>query len=101
MGGETTRPHAHSALCRVGGRVVHGGHEFVCCMKGTLQYEVDETAYLLRPGDMLLVEAALPHSWAEPREEEAQFLLVLHTPDRPTDSVRWHFMDHPAVEHMG
>ncbi len=82
-------------------RVVHGGHEFVCCMKGTLQYEVDETTYLLRPGDMLLFEAALPHSCRNPGEEEAQFMLVLHTPDRPADSVRWHFMDHPAVEHMG
>jgi transcriptional regulator with XRE-family HTH domain len=84
-----------------GGRVIHSGHEFVCCIKGTLKYEVDETTYLLHPGDMLLFEAALPHFCQNPGDDEAQFILVLHTPDRPQDSVRWHFMDHPEVAHMG
>lgn len=84
-----------------GGRVTHSGHEFVCCMRGTLKYDVDEASYILEPGDMLLFEAALPHFCQNPGDEEAQFMLVLHTPERPQDSVRWHFMDHPDVAHMG
>ena len=83
------------------GRVTHTGHEFVYCLRGSLQYEVDNASYLLESGDSLLFEAALPHIARNPGEEETQFLLVLHTPDRPQDSVRWHFMDHPAVAHMG
>jgi transcriptional regulator with XRE-family HTH domain len=92
----TLSPHSNIGS----GRVIHSGHELVCCLKGTVQYEVDETTYLLEPGDMLMFEAALPHSSQNPGDDEAQFLLVLQTPDRPQDSVRWHFMDHPAVAHM-
>ncbi len=93
----TLAPHSNIG----GGRVIHSGHELVCCVKGTLRYEVDENTYLLHPGDMLLFEASLPHFCQNPGDEEAQFILVLHTPDRPQDSVRWHFMDHPEVAHMG
>ena len=59
----TLAPHSD-----IGNRLVtHTGHEFVCCLKGTVKYEVDETTYLLRPGDMLLFEAALPHSCPKSR----------------------------------
>jgi transcriptional regulator with XRE-family HTH domain len=92
----TLAPHSNIGS----GRVIHTGHELVCCLKGTVQYEVDETTYLLEPGDMLMFEAALPHSSQNPGDEEAQFVLVLQTPDRPQDSVRWHFMEHPGVAHM-
>ncbi|HET9494138.1 MAG TPA: cupin domain-containing protein [Chloroflexia bacterium] len=82
-------------------RVTHSGHEFVCCIAGTLKYEVDQNTYVLEPGDMLLFEAALPHYCQNPGDVEAQFMLVLHTPERPQESVRWHFMDHPSVAHIG
>ncbi len=93
----TLAPHSNIGS----GRVIHSGHEFVCCLKGTIRYEVAEATYILEPGDMLLFEAGLPHLSHNPGDEEAQFILVLHTPDRPQDSVRWHFMDQPAVAHMG
>lgn len=84
-----------------GSRVTHSGHELVCCVKGAIRYDVAEESYILEPGDMLLFEAALPHYCQNSGDEEAQFILVLHTPERPQDSLRWHFMDHPAVVHMG
>ena len=86
----------------IGSRLVtHTGHEFACCLRGTLEYEVDNVTYNLGAGDMLLFEASLPHSCQNTSAEEARLLLVLHTPDRPQDSVRWHFIDHPGVAHMG
>jgi transcriptional regulator with XRE-family HTH domain len=93
----TLAPHADIGS----GRVTHSGHEFICCVRGTLKYEVDQATYVLEPGDMLLFEAALPHYCQNPGDEEAKFILVLHTPERPRESVRWHFMDHPSAAHIG
>jgi transcriptional regulator with XRE-family HTH domain len=93
----TLAPHSNIGS----GRVTHTGHELVCCVSGNIQYEIDETTYLLEPGDMLMFEASLPHSSRNPGDKEAQFLLVLQTPDRPQDSVRWHFIDQPGAAHMG
>jgi transcriptional regulator with XRE-family HTH domain len=80
--------------------VIHSGHEFVCCLQGSVEYEVDEQVYLLEEGDCLLFEAELPHHWRNPAEEEAEMLLILQTPDGSDDSVRRHFSSHPSVTHF-
>ena len=80
--------------------VIHSGHEFVCCLQGSVEYEVDEHVYLLEVGDCLLFEAELPHHWRNPTEEKAEMLLILQTPDGSNDSVRRHFSSHPSVTHF-
>lgn len=93
----TLAPHAD-----IGSRhLVYTGHEFVCCIKGTLTYEVDETGYVLARGDMLLFDAALPHSCQNPGEEEAQCLLVLQVPSGPPDSIRGPFLNYPSTVPIG
>ena len=43
--------------------VVHTGHEFVFCLRGQLEYQVEEEFYLLNPGDSLIFSARLRHRW--------------------------------------
>ncbi|MEJ2353181.1 MAG: helix-turn-helix domain-containing protein [Anaerolineales bacterium] len=43
--------------------LIHSGHEFVLCISGELEYEVEEQRYLLEPGDSLLFASRLRHRW--------------------------------------
>jgi len=56
--------------------IVHGGHELVYCLQGTIEYVVDEQPYRLGSGESLLFEARLPHCWRNPQAEAAVFLLI-------------------------
>jgi quercetin dioxygenase-like cupin family protein len=90
-------PHAES-----GHRpVMHTGHEFVYCLRGSVEYEIDGQVHLLQEGDCLLFEADLPHHWQNPTDEKAEFLLILQTPNESDESVRKHFSSHPSVTHFG
>jgi transcriptional regulator with XRE-family HTH domain len=57
--------------------IEHSGVEWVYCMEGSVEYEVEGQAYSLKPGDSLLFDAALPHRWRNPGAIQAQMLLIL------------------------
>jgi len=82
-------------------QVIHSGHEFVYCVRGRVEYEIDDKVYMLNEGDFLLFEAGLPHHWRNPTEETAELLLVLQTPDGSNESVRRHFSSYPSLTHVG
>jgi transcriptional regulator with XRE-family HTH domain len=46
--------------------VVHTGHEFVFCLRGHLEYQVEGEVYDLEAGDSLLFAAQLRHRWRNP-----------------------------------
>ncbi|MGB3701957.1 MAG: helix-turn-helix domain-containing protein [Anaerolineales bacterium] len=66
-GGATSGPHS----------LVHSGHEFVICLKGQLEYEVEGQRYSLQPGDSLLFASKLHHRWRNPGKTVANVLFVL------------------------
>jgi transcriptional regulator with XRE-family HTH domain len=80
--------------------VIHSGQEFVYCLQGTVEYEVDGTTYFLNAGDILLFEARLPHHWRNPTTEEVKALILLQTTDEHSESVRRHFPAHPSLPHI-
>jgi transcriptional regulator with XRE-family HTH domain len=82
-------------------QVIHSGHEFVYCVRGRVEYEIDGEIYMLNKGDFLLFEAELPHHWRNPTTEQAELLLILQTPDGSNESVRRHFSSYPSVTHVG
>lgn len=82
-------------------QVMHSGHEFVYCLRGTVEYEIDGNVYLLKEGDFLLLEADLPHHWRNPTGEKAELLLILQTPNESSESVRRHFSSYPSLTHIG
>lgn len=57
--------------------IVHPGQEFVFCLEGRIRYTVDGQSYVLEPGDSLIFESALPHSWENVDSKPARALLVL------------------------
>jgi transcriptional regulator with XRE-family HTH domain len=59
--------------------IVHVGHELVYCLRGEVEYQVDDQLCLLGEGDSLLFEARLPHRWRNPGDEPAIFLLVFQS----------------------
>jgi len=65
--GATSGPHG----------LVHSGHEFVICLNGKLEYEVEEQRYSLNPGDSLLFASRLRHRWRNPGKTVANVLFVL------------------------
>ncbi len=81
--------------------VIHSGHEFVYCVRGKVEYEIDGEVYLLNEGDFLLFEAQLPHHWRNPTNEKAKLLLILQTPNESDESVRRHFSSYPSLTHIG
>jgi transcriptional regulator with XRE-family HTH domain len=68
--------------------VVHSGHEFVLCLRGQLEYQVDQGVYLLEAGDTLLFAAHLKHRWRNPGPMVTNAIFVLsgfEAIDRPSD----------------
>ena len=65
--GATSGPHG----------LVHSGHEFVICLNGQLEYEVEDQRYTLVPGDSLLFASRMHHRWRNPGKTVAKVLFVL------------------------
>ena len=61
------------------GTIVHEGHEFIFCLTGEIEYEVDGQPHRLAAGDALLFEARLGHRWRNAQADPAEFLLVIHS----------------------
>ncbi len=58
-------------------KIVHTGHEFVMCLRGQLEYEVEGKIYRLEPGDSLLFAARLAHRWRNPGPTATNAIFVL------------------------
>ena len=58
-------------------KIVHTGHEFVICLKGKLEYEVESKLYILEAGDSLLFAARLTHRWRNPGKTSTNAIIVL------------------------
>lgn len=57
--------------------MLHTGHEFVFCLRGTIEYEVDNQRFTLQAGDSLLFAAQLLHRWRNPGKTVANAVIVL------------------------
>jgi transcriptional regulator with XRE-family HTH domain len=57
--------------------IMHSGHEFVICLRGQLEYQVENELYLLEPGDTLLFTSNLKHRWRNPGSTVTNAVFVL------------------------
>ena len=57
--------------------MTHTGHEFVFCLRGELEYQVERQIYQLSAGDSLLFAAQLKHRWKNPGRTVATALIIL------------------------
>jgi len=68
--------------------MTHGGHEFVMCLSGSLEYEVEKQRFTLGSGDSLLFAAQFQHRWRNVNKGETKVLIVLSgfgKDDRPSE----------------
>ena len=70
--------------------IEHSGAEWVYCLEGLIEYEVEGQEYSLAPGDNLLFDASMPHRWRNPGPEPAQMLLILDAGERQDLTVEQH-----------
>jgi len=71
--------------------VVHTGLEFVYCLEGCLTYIIAGETYQLSPGDSLIFEAHLPHSWQNTGSIPSRSLLVICPSDDKDQPGERHF----------
>jgi transcriptional regulator with XRE-family HTH domain len=57
--------------------IIHSGHEFVLCLRGQLEYDVEDRRFLMEPGDSLLFAAQLRHRWRNPGKTVTNAMFVL------------------------
>jgi quercetin dioxygenase-like cupin family protein len=57
--------------------MLHTGHEFILCLQGSLEYEVEGRRFTLDTGDSLLFAARLRHTWRNPGPDPTQALILL------------------------
>ena len=59
------------------GHMAHSGHEFVYCLRGQLEYQVENQLYSLTDGDSLLFAAQLKHRWHNPGGVVTNALIII------------------------
>jgi transcriptional regulator with XRE-family HTH domain len=57
--------------------IVHSGHEFVLCLRGELEYEVENQRFILEAGDSLMFAAQLKHRWRNRSKKVCNAIFVL------------------------
>lgn len=57
--------------------MTHTGHEFVFCLRGQLDYVVENQAYQLDAGDSLLFAANLKHKWRNRGDQVLNAIIVI------------------------
>ena len=71
--------------------IVHTGYEFVYCLDGCIRYQVQDEEFYLNPGDSLLFEAHLPHTWENSEDVATRILLVMFPMDTRDEPGERHF----------
>jgi transcriptional regulator with XRE-family HTH domain len=84
----TMKPNANSGTHPI----VHTGNEFVFCLDGRIVYTIEDSTYLLEPGDSLLFESHLPHSWQNVEAVPARAILILAPLDSRDNPTQHHFL---------
>lgn len=57
--------------------IAHSGHEFVFCLRGELEYQVERETFHLTPGDSLLFAAHLKHKWKNAGKNVVNALIII------------------------
>lgn len=57
--------------------MIHSGHEMVFCLRGLLEYEVEDQRYTLEAGDSLIFAANMVHRWRNPGHNLANAIIVI------------------------
>jgi transcriptional regulator with XRE-family HTH domain len=71
--------------------MLHSGHEFVFCLRGQLEYNVDGQLFLMEAGDSLIFMAQSTHRWRNPGHNVTNAIIVISSFEED---------DHPSEYHI-
>ncbi len=78
--------------------MLHTGHEFVFCLRGILEYEIENEAYRLETGDSLIFAAQLMHRWRNPGSTVTNAILLISGFEESERPGEFHMAASPATE---
>lgn len=78
--------------------MTHPGHEFVLCLRGQLEYQVENKIYRLESGDSLLFAAELRHRWRNPGKTVTSAVFVLSGNESGEHSDESHFISNKNLD---
>jgi uncharacterized cupin superfamily protein len=81
--------------------MIHTGHEFVFCLRGTLEYEIDDQHFVLQSGDSLLFAAQQLHRWRNPGKTVTNAIIVLSGFEESERPSEFHFAPLSTGEKAG
>lgn len=56
--------------------IMYRGEEVVICTAGTLEFEMRDRKYHLKPGDTFHFKGDIPHTWRNPGRRDAEMIMV-------------------------
>ncbi len=71
--------------------IIYGGRELIYCLEGHITYTVNDEVFSLSPGDSLIFDAYIPHTWQNTAQTSSRALLIL-CPVDGSDEVNQHFL---------
>lgn len=78
--------------------MLHAGHEFVFCLRGSIEYEVEGERYVLEAGDSLLFAARMTHRWRNNSNKVANAIILISGFDDGDRPANYHIASIQAAE---
>ncbi len=78
--------------------MTHTGHEFVICLSGQLEYEVEDQRFLLETGDSLIFAANLRHRWRNPGKAPSKAIILLSCFEHGERPIEYHLKSGESLE---
>ncbi len=72
--------------------IVYPGRQFIYCLEGHITYFIEGKNYPLAPGDSLIFESYIPHSWKNTSAGVSRALLVLCPENSAKDFPEQYFI---------
>lgn len=57
--------------------MIHTGHELVFCLRGKMEYQVEDKYFSMEPGDSLIFSAQLTHRWRNAGTSVCNAIIVI------------------------
>lgn len=80
--------------------MLHTGAEFVFCLRGKLEYEVEADRFLLETGDSLIFAAQLTHRWRNPGPNVTNAIIVISGFEEGEHPGDYHLASSEASSHL-
>lgn len=71
-------------------RMMHTGSEFVYCLNGQVEFEIEGKFYLLEAGDSLFLAPKLVHRWKNPTDRTTEMIIVVSSFEEGESPLEFH-----------